>query len=332
MGAGELDAQQRIRVVNVTGTPLIATRVELWSPSALIVARSTDEAGVAHFLPAELTRANAILIRRLGFLPARHRVDQALDSLLVRLEPIGGALPTVTVVSTRRSCPEPDQPAARVQWERAAARYRTPSLEGREATTVSRRNTVDEDGVGDFEDRALATGSRAYTHWGMLGAHKGLARGLYVSALSGSHTYDDFGIWWYPDLHAEMAGAFADSSFAAHHTFTPQARTSTYRVIRFCARDRKRPGLDGTLRIDASDSFVDARWTFWNPSRDAESAGGEVLFAPPADTGRAPLFSANGLFWRKLPSGRYLQSWQGYSAWKLMSDSFGRARRSPASP
>jgi hypothetical protein len=89
-------------------------------------------------------------------------------------------------------------------------------------------------------------------------------------------------------------------------------------VIQFCARDRKRSGLDGLLRVDASGALLDARWRYWNPSRDAEPAGGEVMFAPPVEQGAGPLYSASGLYWRRLRSGMYLQSWQWYAEWERL--------------
>jgi hypothetical protein len=323
-----LRAQPLVRVLDESGAALASAQVELWSPTALLAHRTTNAAGLAQFLAADVSRAKAIVVRSVGFLPAREKVAPELDSLVIRLESLQGRLATVVVHSTRRTCPQTDDETARRLWEAAAKHYRTPSVEGRRADVESRRTVVREAEIGNFADQAPGAGWRSYTHWGMLGARNALARHGYVTPLTGTHTYDDFGIWRYLPLHAELAGQFVDSLFGDHHTFSivSSARTT---VLLFCARDRRRPGLDGTVRLDSDGALLDSRWMFWNPRRDAEPAGGEVVFAPPSSDGHTPLFSASGLFWRRLRSGGYLQRWEGYSSWELLPDSVG-ARRMPA--
>lgn len=326
--SGPVGAQQVIRVLDISDVPLAAARVELWSTSNLIAARLTDIDGAARFSAPDVARARYILTRRVGYLPSRDPVDGSRDSLVVHLAPLPGALPTVTVSAAQDACPQTDEPAARRLWEAAVARYRTPSLEGRRADTRSGQNQVRERDVGIVDDVQPNGGWRFYSHAGMIGARERILRRGYATPLVGTHHYDDFGIWRYPPLHAELAGQFADSLFGARHSLSLSTTSRRYTELRFCARDRDRTGLDGTLRLAADGSFMDARWRFWNPSRDAELAGGEVSFAPPADTGRAPLYSTGGLFWRRLPSGRYWQSWQHYSSWELLPDSVGAARES----
>lgn len=216
--------------------------------------------------------------------------------------------------------------------QEVSSRYQSPSTQGRKANVEGRRATVTEDEVGTLGTGTPTTGWRAYTRFGMAGARAEIAQRGHVRPLAGTHTFNDFGIWRYPPLHAELAGHFVDPLFGETHTMTLSRTGSRQVVLRFCARDRRRSGLDGVMRIDGSGGVVDARWTYWNPSRDAEQAGGEVLFAPLADSGPAPLFSASGLFWRRLPSKRYLQSWQDYSAWELLPDSVGTSGTSPSWP
>jgi hypothetical protein len=325
-----LGAQHIIRVLGARGEAIRFAQVELWSATALVAARVTDSTGLARFLVSDLSRGRAVLVRRIGFVPARVPVSPALDSLVLRLESLPGTLPAVTVTSARSSCPQAEDARARAQWASAAALYRVPSLEGRKADVESRRATVTEAEVGEVGDRTQSRGWRFYTLGGMEGARSGIANRGYARALTGNHTYDDFGAWRYPPLHAELSGHFVDPLFGDRHTFAVGASSSRTTVLRFCARDRRQDGLDGTMRLEASGALIDARWTFWNPRRDAESAGGAVIFAPPAEVDVEPLFSASGLFWRRLPSGRYLQSWQGYSQWELLTNSLG-ARRAPPS-
>lgn len=322
-----LPAQLSVWVRSTTDVPLRNARVELWNAASLVAARVADDAGLARFEDADRSSATAVLVRRVGFRPTQEHLVPGLDSVVIRLEALQGALPAVTVAASRHSCPQVDEPAARELWERASARYLTPSLAGRRAVTESRRTQVAEREIGDLRSGASSTGSRMYSREGMEGAREAIGRRGYVGPLRGTHFYDDFGIWRYPPLHAELAGQFADSLFGARHTLRlVSAPGASVVVLRFCTADRDQSGVNGTLRLDGSERFMDARWTFWNPSRDAEEAGGEVLFAPLNETTKGPLFSASGLFWRRLPSGRYLQSWQRYSQWVLLPDS---ARRGP---
>lgn len=325
-----LGAQHVIRVLSDRGDPVPGAQVDLWSATALVASRVTDADGVARYPASDLSRGRAVLVRRLGFVPARVAVSRELDSLTVRLQSLQGTLPAVTVTSARSSCPQADDTDARARWISAASRYEAPSLAGRRADVEARRSTVSEADVGTIDDRTPSTGWRLYTRAGMTGARSGILNRGYIRPLTGSHADADFGAWRYPPLHAELAGHFADPIFGERHTFSLSPSSTSTTVLRFCARDRRQDGLDGVLRLDATGALIDARWTFWNPNRGAESAGGDVIFAPSGYDGAEPLFSASGLFWRRLPSGRYFQSWQHYSQWELLADSVG-ARRAPSS-
>lgn len=328
-----LSAQVVVRVTDPAGHPVPAATVELWSATARVAARATGADGRARFVAGERAGSEAVMVRRIGFLPGQRRLRGTGDTVAMQMEPLSGHLPAVTVVAARRACPQGDDPAARQLWQEVAARYQSPSMEGRKANVESHRATVAEEEVGAAGLGAPTTGWRYHTHAGMTGARLSIARGGYVRPLQGTHTHDDFGAWRYPPLHAELAGHFVDTIFANAHTLTLGGGSARGRVLHFCARDRRRDGLDGVLRLDGSGGLADARWTYWNPARDAEPAGGAVVFAPVAASGPAPLFSASGLFWRRLPSGRYLHSRQDYSTWVLLPDSAGaeRADRAPAS-
>ena len=336
LGVGTLPTalfgQVVVRVTDVADHPVPAALVELWSASERVAARVTDSDGLARFIAGERARSHAAIVRRIGFLPGHLILGSASDTVVVHLEPLSGSLPSITVLAARQACPQTDSPEARQLWREVASRYLTPSTQGRQANVEERRATVAEDQVGSVGTGSLRTGWRLYTLGGMSGARASIAQRGYIRPLSGSHIYDDFGIWRYPPLHAELAGHFVDSLFGEAHTLTLSRADARNLVLRFCARDRRRDGLDGVMRVDASGSLSDARWTYWNPARDAELAGGEVIFTPLAESGHAPLFAASGLFWRRLPSKRFLQSWQDYSAWELLADSVGTngASRRPA--
>lgn len=215
------------------------------------------------------TRWRAAIVRRIGFLPGHLILGSASDTVVVHLEPLSGSLPSVGARGFQ-ACPQTDSPEARQLWREVASRYLTPSTQGRQANVEERRATVAEDQVGSVSTGSPRTGWRLYTLGGMTGARASMAQRGYIRPLSGSHIYDDFGIWRYPPLHAELAGHFVDSLFGEAHTLTLSRADSRNLVLRFCARRRRRDGLDGVMRVDASGSLSDARWTYWNPARDAE--------------------------------------------------------------
>ena len=327
-----LVSQTIVKVADATGTPIPSANVELWSATVRVAVRVTDHAGIARFSAGDRARSEAVIARRIGFRPG-HLSISGSDTMVVRMEAFQGSLPSVTVVAARRACPRAEDPEAVHRWRMSAAQYQSPSTTGRKADVEWRRATITEGDVGTIDLGSPSTGWRFYTHAGMIGARNGLAKGGYVRPLSGSHSYDDFGTWRYPALHAELAGHFADPSFADQHTMSMGPSGGQTTLVEFCARDRNRSGLDGSLRIDASGALLDARWTYWNPVRGSEQAGGEVAFAPPSRPGMGPLFSASGLFWRRLPSGMYLQSWQRYSEWELLPDTLGiSSARRPLAP
>lgn len=314
-------AQLRVTVADSAGTALLGARVELWNSATLITVRVTDPDGVAAFTAEESARATDLLARSVGFAPRRVRVADAAGQLTVRLERLAQSLPAVTVASVARTCPQTDEPEARALWARVAARYREPSYEGRSTTLEQRQGTVDERDVGFFYEGELRLGSRAYTPAGVLGGHRQLAERGYVYALDSTHNYELFGGWRYPAVEAELSGHFATDTFAAAHTLAFATRTESSVAIRFCARDRRATGLDGTMQLSDAEGFVEARWRFWNPRDREEEAGGAATFARVMSAAAAePLTSTSGLFWRRLPSGKFVQRWQRFHEWRFVTD------------
>lgn len=292
--------------------------LEVWRGTEVVATRTSDRAGRA-ILPSDIAGETSVLIvRRIGFAPHRQAFAE-LSEVSVVLTRLAQALPLLTVSEARQSCPVADDADARELWERARRWYRTPSSTGRTTRLIDATGVVTARDVGAV-DIARRAGSRAYTTQGIAGATAGLASRGYVRELDGPHSREDFGAWAYPPLFAELAGHFVDSLFGAQHHFAFGIGEGATREIIFCARDRGRSGLDGAMRIDASDALLDARWQFWNPARRAEEAGGEVAFVAPSASRDVPLLSASGVFWRRLPSGNYYHRTQWYSAWRLMQE------------
>lgn len=328
-------AQADVHVVDSAGVAIPTARVELWKRASLIALRQANFDGLAAFTATEMAQATDLLVRSIGYNPRRVALANAEGRISVRLERLRQSLPAVTIAAAAQTCPQQDQPNARALWQRVAARYREPSLQGRRTELEQRQGTVAEADVGAFYESELRTGSRGYTSSGVRGALQHIADSGYVYPLDEMHSFELFGGWRYAAIDAELAGHFASPGFADAHTFALSASANTVTTLRFCARDRRRNGLDGTLQLSESEGFVEARWRFWNPRTDAEQAGGAATFAsaraPEQSAGAAsssaqdsvanvsaPLTSTSGLFWRKLPSGRFVQRWQRFHEWHFI--------------
>jgi hypothetical protein len=313
--------QLSVHVADSSGRALMGARVELWSSSAQSAARSTNADGIAAFSAVEARAATVGLVRRIGFAPAHFAFEPTDSAVIVRMSALVLSVPALTITAVARACPQSDEPDARAVWAAAAARFREPSVIGRYSMMEQQTSLVAEADVGIIDGSRVATGWRGYTSLGMEGGVARLERRGYVYALRENHTHEMFGAWQYPPLEAELAGHFASEVFGARHDFRVVSRSASTVMIRYCARDRNASGLDGTMRISGSDGLLDARWRYWNPSRERELAGGEVTFAPaPRDGSIAPLVSTSGLFWRRTPSGRYSQRWQRYIEWTFETE------------
>lgn len=312
-------AQLEVLVTDSAGRPISGARVELWRTSELLTARSTNTTGSATFDPSEVAGAIDVHVRRIGYAPARVSLVEATGRLGVQLDLLARSLPSLTVSASVDACPQTDSPEARALWTRVAARYREPSFEGRHTTLDQRTGTVEENEVGQVHDSELRPGSRLYTAAGMEGSHQQLESRGYAYAVPDSHNYELFGGWQYAQIDAELAGHFATDVFADAHTFAVTSRRAAITTLRFCAKDRRRSGLDGILQLSEGDGFVETHWRFWNPRDGAEAAGGAATFAVAlSDSASVPLVSTSGLFWRQLPSGKYLQRWQSFHEWRLL--------------
>lgn len=77
------------------------------------------------------------------------------------------------------------------------------------------------------------------------------------------HYYLDYGVWGYPLLEADYAQHFTEALFGRRHTFTFERSARSDEVtLRFCPRNRKQSGLEGTLQIGVDGRFISARWQY----------------------------------------------------------------------
>jgi hypothetical protein len=314
--ATSLQAQVRVTVVTPDSQPVTGAVVELWSSNSRTASAVTNGLGQTAFSRDLAERSLALLVRRIGFSPTRHEIGLTDGDVRVVLTPLAASLPAVSIDAARRSCPHAESVEGRSLWDSARKLYNDTSTSTRASELEHYSGDISPDSLGVIDASNLTDGLRGTNSVALRGYRQDIDREGYVWALRGKHHSWDYGIWRYPLLEADYAQHFAEPRFGKYHTFTVLSDLSGERAIQFCPRDRSRTGLEGVLRLDARGSFVSARWTFWNPKRDAELAGGEVAFVPRDQEADHPvLLAAYGLFWRKLPTGRYYQRWQRYNRW-----------------
>lgn len=276
------------------------------------------------FLADEIRSASTLLVRRVGYAPGRMNIDAMVPEIRVELERLAAPIAEVTVKEAEQACPARDDTAARALWDSARKRNLVPDTRRRISWFEHSAGTVRGVELGPIARVGLFRGWRGGGE--ATGEDRKIAARGYVWMIEGNHAREDVGIWDYPRLQHYHAEHFAEELFGAKQTpsFLKGPPDPDAIVLVFCGRDRKESGIDGTLRLDADSSFLDARWRFWNPARDAEKAGGEVVFTPFDIRSATPwLLSAQGLFWRQLRGGMYWQRWEAYEGWKLWEDPAG---------
>lgn len=313
-------------VVESDGAPVPEASVELWRGVTRAAARIADGAGRATFSASEVRAANTALVRRVGFAPGRFAIDGLVPEVRVALVRLAAPLPDVTVREARALCPVREQPAARALWEAARRRYLVPDTRDRMSWFIHSKGAVRGVDLGRIDRAGLYRGWRAARD--RSGEDRKIQRAGYAWTMPPGHIDEGLGIWGYPSLEHLHAEHFAESVFGEWQVMAlaPRADDADEQVIHFCARDRKRGGLDGTLRLGSDSSFIAARWQYVNPARDAEVAGGEVSFAPFDIRSSTPwLAAAEGMFWRRLRGGMYWHRWEAYEGWTLWFPDSARA-------
>lgn len=119
-------AQVRGVVVETTEVPLDGVLVELWSATERLAAMVTDATGRFHFDAQLHSQPTVVLARRVGYRPARARVDSASVPLLIRMSEARVTMDALTILAPRSACSGTDSPEARVLWSAMTRRYEEP--------------------------------------------------------------------------------------------------------------------------------------------------------------------------------------------------------------
>jgi hypothetical protein len=335
MVASALPAQAPLKVfVESSGAPVAEATIELWTSTARVALRVADREGTATFTAAEVRAATTLLARRVGFAPGRVSVDALLPEIRIALERLAAPLAEVTVREAEQACPAREDSRARALWETARSRYVAPDPESRQSWYLFQKGTVRSAELGLVDRARLRYRGIRWGDRSQLAAEDArISRLGYVWPMEADHASEQFGIWRYPPLEHRHAEHFAEDLFGSLQTlsFAKDRAEDDFSVLVFCGRDRKRSGIDGTIQLGADSSFLMARWRYWNPSRDAEKAGGEVVFVPFDRRSFTPwLHAAQGLYWRQLRGGMYWHQWEEYEGWEvLIRDSTRSGGRPP---
>ena len=303
--------------VMASGSPVAGARVELWSATTRLADRISDDSGRFQFASPAGAGALALLARRVGFAPLRRSITALTRDVTLELTALANTLPAVTITAALQ-CPNVPDDSARARWEALRRRYADGSGYARSSEAEMWRGVTTRDSVGEVERARVVRGSRGTTATGIAMDQLLIVRYGYAWPTDEVGASEDYGVWQYPLLDADYAQHFIEPGFGERHTLSERPAADGETVLVFCPRDRRRPGLEGTLRIARDGSPVSARWVFANPATGAEEAGGEVSFAPPEPADPHPiLLAASGLFWRRLRSGAYYERWMRYDGWTV---------------
>ncbi len=301
-------------VAESTQAPLPGASIELWSASGLVARAASDANGA--FVLSGPARAGTmrLLVRRVGFAPAT--VDSVADgsSRIVALRALAVSLPEVVVTT----CPGPDDTVSRQLWLAMTLRYRlapdTPMIYA--GLGYQRGETVTADSVGFSAHEEWSGKGGLISLGGSRAWRRQISRfGYAVPRGPGTYMGSDEGAVEYIPLDAHAAEHFVDSLFGALHVFLTAHFEDDLVVIPFCARTTRRPDIEGELSLVPGGGLVGAWWRFV-VRKDEEQAGGQVFFAPPADSGPGFAIPIRGVFWRRRPgSSRYWQRLRVYEGW-----------------
>lgn len=299
-----LAAQIRGTVRDEAGRPVPEAFVELLSAGARLAVTETDAAGAFAF--AARPTAAAVVVRRIGYVPARIALGAVTGPLVITLR--RRALPVEGVtVAAPGACVERDREDARLVWRRAAQHYASGALmPGLAADMLHGAANVPPDSFGVMDSTRATRGTVSGTGRRPLPEGRD---GFYAQPplLGTERSYQ----WDYPWLESVQAWHFADRLFGELNRFELAPPDVGELVVVFCSQRGARPYVTGRLYLGLDTTLLKAEWRFVT-ARPAEQAGGEVVFMPPAPG--APLLAASGHYWRAKAFGFY-QEWNSYLQW-----------------
>ena len=325
------------RVLDESGNPVIGVRVELVVQERILGSATTGADGRFHVrfsadVLAALGSPTSAQVRaqRLGYHPAEETVDmpEAGEVLLV-LQPAPLPLPPMQVDGGPTKC-EGDDPdgLARLLWAAAASRHvggvdtlgiasymsaLTDTIGGEVyVRTRMLESGGSEEGVGRPE-----AGQRGSAPILRLGWARRIDRQGYAFPVRRTDREGSYASWSYAPLESDFAPHLGADQFGDRHYFQMVSEREDGWLIRFCARDRNRPHIDGRMELTADTLVRRVEWDF-RTDPPLENAGGWALFpSPSADGAPPPLLPLESMAWRTLRDTITIRRAQWFDGWIL---------------
>ena len=314
-----IDAVVEGSVLEPSGEPVVAARVELWSGSQMLAATRTDQEGRFRIQTDEDWAPGwTIRAERLGFQPTELDVTSGAASLDITLSPAPLPLPGFEVVGDRDICAAGDDRDARTLWRVAAGRH-AGGLDtvGVASYTRARTDTLAGQGSAGSGVEGTTPGQRASAPLLRLSWTRRVDREGYAFPVRRTDSRGSYDSWGYPPLEADFSSHFVAELFGNLHDFQVQIDDQDGWVLHFCARSQDDPYLDGVLELGPDTLIHRAEWRFYTEDPD-EGAGGWARFPPATDEERTPpLLPSESVIWKTLPNGEIVRRAQWYERWVI---------------
>ncbi len=306
-------------VLEPSGEPVVAARVELWSGARILAADQTDSDGRFRLeTPGDWAPGWQVRAQRLGFQPTELDLAAGDTELEVRLAPAPLPLPGFEVVGDRDICAAGDDGNARDIWRAAATRH-SGGLDtlGVASYTRVRTDTLAGQGSAGSGVDGATPGQRASAPLLRMGWNRRVDREGYAFPVRRTDSGGSYDSWGYPPLEADFSSHFAGELFGELHDFQLEVSDDDGWVLHFCARDQDDPYLDGVLEVGPDTLIQRAEWRFYTEEPD-EAAGGWARFPPATERIAAPpLLPIESVVWKTLPNGEIVRTAQWYEGWTL---------------
>jgi hypothetical protein len=317
LSASPTAAQVVVRV-SARGFGVAGAEVSAWGPHGQVAATRSDGAGTAWLLLPRDSRNVFVVVRRLGFVPARLPIA-GRDTLSIELSAVASSLPVLAVSARALRCPVRPDPAADSLLGAASAHYARGAgllYFGWTGRWDEESVTPEERGYGDqspLRREQSGIGSPVPTERSAATLRDPPPYGVFEMRRNAS---GEFRQWRFPPFDNYAAEHFITQQFRGSHTFVTLGSMGDATIIGFCTGGALEADIEGELEVGSDSTLRAARWRFI-VSHDDEDAGGEVTFGAAPFEGRIYLVAVRGSSWRRGERGRYNQQRFTRTAWRL---------------
>ncbi len=300
-------------VVDTAGAGLGAATVQLRHGDRVLASATTDDDGTFRIFISQRIReafdAGGVRIRveRLGYREQEVPLDTAQATVELVLVPAPLPLPGFEIEAVRSQCEDDEAGLGRRLWQRAAARH-PGGLDtlGVATYTLSRTDTLPDGALGTTQvnGQEPEMGQRGSAPILRLGWARRIDRDGYAFPVRRTDRMGSFASWSYPPLESDFAPHFGSRQFGSLHYFQHLSQGSDGWYVRFCARDDRRPHLEGQMLITPDTLIRRIEWAIQTPEPDEDAGGVAVFPSAAADGTPPPLLPAESMAW-KTPRGEH---------------------------